>query len=180
MSDIDDFASRLLEESKRFLELAASDESGDGKTAHLHAAILTGFCALEAHVNAIADEFLHSESLSVHETALMSERKVRLQNGEFKISESLEMVRLEDRIQFLHARFSGKPLDRQSTWWSELGAATKRRNNLIHPKAAAPLSQREVELSVQAIVDTINALYQSIYGKPLPVASRGIQSKLTF
>ncbi|EMB13662.1 hypothetical protein RE6C_05608 [Rhodopirellula europaea 6C] len=116
----------------------------------------------------------------MHEEGLLSERKVRLKDGQFVLTDSLEMSRLEDRILFLHRRFSGKPLDRDSSWWCELGASTKLRNQLTHPKSVTVLSDRDVERSLQAIIDTINAMFLAIYKRPLPVAARGLQSKMTF
>lgn len=179
-TDIDEFANSLLEESKRFLELASECEDPAGQAAYRHGSLMLGFCALEAHVNAIATDFVGRSDLSAHESALLTERRVRLQDGEFVISDSLEMIRLEDRIQFLHRKFSGTPIDRSSIWWSELHSAMKLRNSLTHPKDATTASQGDANRAIQAIIDTIDALFLAIYKKPLPVASRGLQSKLSF
>ena len=57
VADIDSFAIQLLEESKRFAEkcrLTTLDL--EASCAFRHAALLLVFCALEAHVNAIAEE----------------------------------------------------------------------------------------------------------------------------
>ena len=50
MSQIDDFAQSLLEESKRFLEKAQSEESAEGAHAYMHASLMLAFSPLEAHV----------------------------------------------------------------------------------------------------------------------------------
>ena len=133
MTQIDAFASSLLEESKRFLEKAEDDEE-PATSAYLHASSLLAFCALEAHVNAIADDFLSRAELSPHELGVRTEREVRLERGAFQVQSSFKMVRLEDRIDFLHARFSGLPIDHSNSWWSQLADATKLRNKLTHPK----------------------------------------------
>ncbi len=72
---------------------------------------------LEAHVNSIADEFATRSGLAIHEQALLLEREVGLEDGQFRLRSGLKMARLEDRIEFLHSKFSGKPLDRASPWW---------------------------------------------------------------
>ena len=67
MDSIDTFASLLLEESKRFLELASDASHDEGVTANLHASMVLAFCALEAHVNAVSDEMAFRKGLTAHE-----------------------------------------------------------------------------------------------------------------
>ena len=67
MSDFDEFASSLLEESKRFLEKASVADEKSTQDAYLHASLLLSFCSLEAHINAISDEFAGRPEFSVHE-----------------------------------------------------------------------------------------------------------------
>jgi hypothetical protein len=179
VSAIDEFATSLLEEAKRFREKAA-DADDDGRAAYLHAALMVGFCALEAFINAIADDFIQGGQLAVHEKAFLLEREPRLDNGEFKVSDTLKMSRLEDRIGFLHRRFSGRALDRTASWWSELSTALKLRNALTHPKDMTPISADAVERALQAIVDSIDAIFQAVYKAKFPAAGRGLQSKMNF
>jgi hypothetical protein len=54
------FASTLLEEAKRFIEKATEAKEPAAKLAYLHAGLLVGFAAFEAHVNAMCDDFLSS------------------------------------------------------------------------------------------------------------------------
>lgn len=180
MSQIDQFAQSLLEESKRFLEKAKDGGDPGGINAHLHAALMLAFSSLEAHVNSIGDDFVARPEMTVHDRAILMEREVRLDKGEFKLTQTLKMVRLEDRIEFLHVRLSGKTIDRTQSWWSRLTDATKLRNQLTHPKEMIVIKEEAVERAVQAIVDTIDALYQAIYSLPFPAAARGVQSTLTF
>ena len=63
---------------------------------------MLAFCALEAHVNATADELSERPELSIHERALLLEQDVRFDNGEFKVG-GMRIVRLEDRILFCTA-----------------------------------------------------------------------------
>ena len=56
---------------------------------------MLAFCALEAHTNAIADEFSARPELTVHERAVLLEQEVRLDKGEFKTG-GLKIYRLEE------------------------------------------------------------------------------------
>lgn len=178
--NIDAFASTLLEEAKRFLELAKEADEPAGRDANLHASLMLSFCALEAHVNAVADEMAMTKNLLSHDRGVLLEREVRLEDGQFKLKKELKIFRLEDRILFLHARFSKALLDKKVHWWASLKAALGIRNQLTHPKEATTITVDSVEASIQSIIDAIDALYQAIYGKGFPALSRGLQSKLTF
>lgn len=180
MSGIDEFANSLLEESKRFLEIGSQHPTPEGQTAYLHAAMFLGLSALEAHVSAISEDFLTTDSLSAHERAILTERDVKLADGAFEVTDVLKMYRLEDRIQFLHRRFGSKPIDRTQQWWSELKSAIKVRNDLTHPKGSMKLSKDAVERAIQAIIDTLNALFEAVYQEKFPKARRRLQSKLDF
>ncbi len=180
MSAIDDFAASLLEEAKRFLEKANAESDNDAKSAFLHAALMLGFCALEAHVNATADEFAGRPELSLHERAILLEQEVRFHQGEFKASDNLRMVSLQDRILFLHLKFGGRPMDRTALWWSELSSALTTRNKLTHPKEVPVISVEDVKRALGAIIEGIDVLFRAIYRRPFPVASRRLDSNLTF
>ncbi len=181
MAAVDDISGVLLEEARRFLEKAQSEASSAGKTAYLHAALNLGFCSLEAHVNAIADDFLTQKNLSLMDRSILSEKEIRFGEGEFIVDDNrLKIYRLDDRIQFLHRRFSGKSLDRKSGWWSELQSAQMLRNRLAHPKDAPAIDERSVSRGLQSIIDTVSALYKAIYKRKFPGGSRGLQSGLTF
>ncbi len=182
MADFDLFANQLLEEAKRFLEKAKEPADSEGEAAHLHAALLLSFCALEAHINSIAEEFATHADLSDHERGVLLERDVRLENGQFQVQSGLKIARLEERIEFVHAKFSGKPLDRTSTWWSQLASALDLRNQLTHakPKTVPIVTHTAVRNAIQAIIDALDVLYQSIYKRAFPPAGRGLQSRFTF
>ena len=179
MPEIDEFARYLLEESKRFLEKASDATDKMAESAYLHAAVLLAFSSLEAHVNAVGDEFEQRPEFSVHEKGVILEREVRLENGEFVLTNSLKMSRLEDRILFLHSKFAS-PLDRSRSQWSHLKEAIDLRNQLTHPKEAITITEDAVSRAIVAVISTLDSLYQAVYGKPFPAAGRGLQSKLSF
>jgi hypothetical protein len=181
VAQIDLFAIQLLEEAKRFLEKANESPSDPtAEAANLHAALMLSFCALEAHINAIGQEFSTRPELSAHEKGMLLEQEVRLENGEFQLKAGLRMSKLEDRIELLHAKFSGKSVDRSSTWWSQLGAATSLRNQLTHARDIPAVSPNAVRNAIQAIIDVLEALYQAIYKRKFPPANRGLLSRLSF
>jgi len=180
MAEIDLFANQLLEEGKRFLEKATESDDKATIEANLHAALLLSFCSLEAHINAISEEFSNHAELSVHEKALLLEKDVRLEAGEFKVQSALKIARLEDRIEFLYVRFSGTPLDKNATWWANLGGATKLRNELTHVKTVPTISVKAVQQAIEAIISVLDALFAALYGSKFPPASRGIKSRMDF
>jgi|SRR6266550_4748647 hypothetical protein len=178
--NIDEFASSLLEEAKRFLEKATGGADASGAAAYLHAALMLGFCALEAHVNGIADDFARVRSdLSLADKGILLEKELRLEHGEFRLS-GLRMYRLEDRILFLHQKFGRAPLDRTAPAWGELLSAMDLRNQLTHPRRVPTITAGQVERALRAIIDVIDALFRGIYNRPLPAAGHGLQSKLVF
>lgn len=175
------FASSLLEEAKRYLEKAGVVSESAEKAAYLHAALLLGFASFEAHVNAIADDFLVREDLYPHERGILAEHDVDLVYGEFKEKQTFKMHRLEDRVLFLCRRFSKKPFDRSASYWSEFVNATKLRNKLTHPKSDPPeIAEAAVRRALVAIVETLNGMYLSVYRRKFPAHSRGVTSKMTF
>lgn len=180
MAEIDIFANQLLEEAKRFLEKARESSDSIAEAANLHAALMLTFCAFEAHINAIGEEFSARPELSAHERGLLLERDVRLERGEFQVKSGLRMARLEDRIEFLLAKFAAKPVDIGSSWWAQLAAATLLRNQLTHAKNVPEVSQGSVRAAIGAIVDALDTIYQGIYKRKFPPAARGLQSRLTF
>jgi len=181
MAEFDALSGELLEESKRFLEKASESPDSVAKTAYLRAALLLSCSALEARVNAIAADAAQCRTdLTIHERALLLEKDVRLEKGEFKIVETLKMARLDERIEFEFVRLSGKVLDKNALWWGELKAAIRLRNALTHPKDVPAVTEKSVAAGIQATIDALNALSKAIYRKPYPAANRRLASKLQF
>jgi hypothetical protein len=180
VADIDLFANQLLEEAKRFLEKAKDSVDPIAKASYLHAALMLSFCALEAHVSSIGEEFAIRTDLSAHEKGLLLEREVRLIHGEFQVQPSLKMSRLEDRIEFVHTRFSGKFLDRTAKWWAQLSSAMDLRNQLTHAKTVPLITEAAVASAIEAIIGALDVLYQAIYKRTFPSIGKGLQSRLTF
>jgi hypothetical protein len=180
-TDFNAFASQLLEESKGFLEKAGdSRKSSTAEKAYLHAALMLSFCALEAYLSAIGQVFSTSSALSLHEKCLLLERDVRLENGEFTEQPVVKMWRIEDRIEFLHAKFSGKQVNKSAHWWGQLQTAIHLRNELTHAKSVPSVTQRTVKEAVLAILGAIDALCLAIHKKRFPLASYGLTCRTPF
>lgn len=181
MTDIDNFASQLLEEAKRFLEKAVDSDDEGAEHAFLHASLMLSFCALEAHIHAIGDDFADNDVFSVHERGILQERAVRLVNGKFVIHmDQLKVSRLEDRIQLLYRKFSGASLDRTVNWWSRLREAMEVRNQLTHPKGVPLIDADIVKRAIDAIVAALDAVYRAVYKRKFPAAGRGLTSRMHF
>jgi uncharacterized protein YukE len=180
VSEIDVFANQLLEEAKRFLEKAEDGVDSVAQRAYLHAALMLSFCALEAHVNALGEEFSGAAGLSAHEQGILLERDVRLEGGKFELKQNLRIARLEDRIEFLHTKFSGKSVDRQSDWWQQLSTAMNLRNQLTHAKDVPQIGPAAVKAAVQAVVNTLDSLYRALYRRSFPLVGLAVKSQLTF
>lgn len=181
MAELSTFGSELLEESKRFLEKANEATDQNSKRAYIHAALMLGCAAFEAHLNAIADDFLSRPDLTPHERGLLAEHAVEIVDGEFKEKNVLKIQRIEDRVLFLCRRFSKKLVDRSAYYWSTFVEALRLRNSLTHPKAGmSPIGEAAVRRALTAIVEMLNFVFTSIYKRNLPASKRGLRSRLTF
>jgi len=181
MNEFDKFSLRLIEESKRFLEKAINEESIEGQSAYLHASLVIGFSALEAFINGIADEILVGTNISVLERSILSERDIKLINGEFQVQANLvKHFRLEERIQFLYKRHKNRHIDKGAEWWTDLKTGLELRNRLVHPREKHTLTPKQVEATLKAIIKTIDVLFKAIYHTGFPSAGRGLSSSMTF
>jgi hypothetical protein len=177
----DEFAALLLEEAKRFLEKYGSERREEGPVAaYLHAALLLGYCALEAHMNNIAADFSERREFTVLEKSLLNEKDFALKDGRFQLSKKTKMYRIEDRLEFLYRRFAKDSLDKNAPWWSHLKTGLELRNSLTHPRNPQPISEKEAADFLSAIIKAIDLLYQTIYDKPYPARGLRLQSRLTF
>jgi hypothetical protein len=180
VSSIDDFANLLFEEAKVYFQKGKQETSTEGKSAFFHASLLLGFCALEAHVNSIAEEFLTRQDLTLLDRSILSERDIELKNGRYELTNKLKMFRLEDRLEFLSQRFSKKAIDKTAAYWTNLRSAMQLRNNLTHPKVPPDVNERAVEQALKAILEILNVLYRNIYRRGYPRFRRGLEPAFNF
>lgn len=183
MNEIDRLSNELLEEAKRFLEKAqlASNGSAD-RGAYAHAAILLGFSALEAHLNAVAEELAARPNLGVLDRSILTEREFTLDDGRYQVTQRLKMYRLEDRLLYIVANFSpsGSQSPTTSAWWHKLKAGIDLRNQLVHPKTRVQVDTAAVGSALTAILECLDTVYQAVFSRPFPPLKRGLQSVLSF
>ena len=181
MSEIDYFASQLLEEAKRFLEKAKLECNPDGKDAYLHASLLLSVSSLEAHINAIADEKLIIQDLEMLEKSILSEKEFTLIDGKFELTERLKMYRMIERIEFIYRKFAHTIINKEEvTWWGPVNEAINKRNAFVHAKDHLELSEKDVEVAILNILELLNSIYNALYKTNYPAYGRKLDSKMVF
>jgi hypothetical protein len=181
---VDEAFATYFEDAKAFLSLAEGrlkDGEARCSEAYCRASLLVGFASFEAFLHSVSLDFLdsHHPDLSIHDRAFLSEKEVILgMEGEFEISERTKFGRFDDRIIFLYRRFSGKKFDRTKNFWSVLQSGIKLRNEVVHPKGCPQLVPKTVATILTAILDVMNYISMGIYRKKLPIASRGLTTRL--
>lgn len=180
MEELDKFASRLLEESKRFLEIAKQKTSEEEKEAFLHAALLVSFSSLEAFINGVVDDFKQMEVFDLQTKAFLTEREIRFDKGSFILTNSLKMSRLIEKIETLIVVFNKEEPDKNSQWWTDLQIGINLRNNIVHPKEYIPLKVDDLEKIIYAIITCIDCVFRAVFKKGLPVKNLGLDSKFNF
>lgn len=185
MNTFDNFCSDLFEEAKRFLEIAIESEKKtppDEAAIHAnqHACLLIGMCALEAYLNGISEEMCLSELMPLHEKGILLEKEIRLEKGEFVITNSLKMSRMTDRVELLYKRYKKEELTAEISWWVTLRQGIEARNKITHPKEHVTLTNQFLERVLQAIVDCMSALYRAVYSRDFPKTGLLLASRLSF
>lgn len=104
---------------------------------------------------------------------------MRLTDGRWSLGKDVKYFRIEDRLSFLFARF-GSVDARTRSWWSTLREAIAQRNALVHPREVVDLKQEDTNRFVISIIEALDDLYQSIFGRGHPARRRGSQSTLDF
>jgi len=180
LNDIDILSRRLLEQAKRFLELAVEQQGKEGEFPYCVAALLSGFSALEAHVNAIAEELAERKGCGILEKSILLEKDFKLISGKYSLTKSLKMYRMEDRISFILKNFSSVTFPPKETWWGEFADGTQLRNDLVHPKGEVTVDIPTVRRALLAIIELLEYIYRAVFTKGHPSYNRGIHSNLTF
>lgn len=180
MKTFDQYSLILLEQAKRFLEKAKEEKTEEGKTAYRIASLFISCCSLEAFINGVISDFERWDRFSVHERALLLEKNVRFDNGEYVISDQLQMTRLKDRIELLLHKFNCRLNYKQSKWWSLLLQTIDLRNSISHPKEVKQLNDKQIEDALESIIEGIDFIFRVIYKKGFPLKNKGISSELSF
>ena len=183
MNEFDCYCITLLDEAKRFLEIASEKykiDQNNNVVPYLRASLLISFSSLEAIVFGVSDDFVDSTALSLHEKAFLDEKEIILKNGDFEISDRLKMTRLTDRIEFLMQKFKPNSLNKNDAWWPQLNEGIRKRNSIVHPRENEKLTIENVRIYIYAIIQCIDAIYRAVYGRGFPQRSLGLTAKNNF
>lgn len=180
MSAFDNFCNELLEQSKRFNEKSKSETKPEGKVAYQHASLLLAICALEAYVNGISEEITLAKFFPIHEKGVLLEKEIKLEKGEWIITNSLKISRLTDKIELLYKRHTRAELSDTHSWWITLKNGINFRNKLTHPKDQVKLSDAENEKIIQAVIECVSILYKAVYKRQFPKSNFSVVSKFDF
>lgn len=177
MSDFENYSKQLLLSSKKFLEDAKAHSNNEPDFQRfLRASLTHAFFFLEAQLNYLAHHFSNSKDFDLIERALLSEMEVRLDKGQFRITDKPKFYSMEDRIEFLLRRFSSDIDAAKGTWFSALKDSIGVRNRLVHPKDAHEINIQEAEKAIISILDCLSSLYKSIFQKEFPLKSLGLHT----
>ncbi|TAL62221.1 MAG: hypothetical protein EPN85_03230 [Bacteroidetes bacterium] len=180
MNEFDIFCSNLLEESKRFLEKSKNEKNEDGKKAYQHSCLLLSICSLEAYINGISEEMTLANGFPIHFKGILLEKEIRIDKGEFILSDTLKMSRLTERIEILYRRYSRKKISDSNEWWAILKQGIDLRNKITHPKENIELTDILLEKILQSVIECLTAIYRAVYKNNFPKSNLSLTSKLNF
>lgn len=180
MNAFDVFCNDLLEEAKRFNEKSNSESNLEGKKAYQHASLLLTICALEAYINSISEEITIAKAFPIHEKGILLEKEVKLQKGEWVLTDNLKMSRLTDKVELLYKRHTGIVLENTQKWWPILKTGIECRNKITHPKSEVIMSNDFCEKVIRSVIECLAELYKAVYKRKFPKSHLSIISKLDF
>ena len=179
--EFDTFFTQLFEESKYLFEKSKESQEPQEKNIYLHSSLLLAMSSLEACINAIIEELLiepYDKKYSLLEQSVLLEKDIVFRDGIHKLGNSLKISRLIDKIELLFAKLNNNPLESSETWVIQLKQSIDVRNKLVHPKATLSLSEKQVEIAIHSVLETINELYKLVYKRNFPSYLLGLASKL--
>lgn len=178
INTFDEFTEKLFNEAKYLFELANETDNIDIERTYLHASLLVGMSALEAYINSISMELCDGFELNIFEKAMLSEKEIRFNNGEFQTTNHLKMVRIINRIELIYCKFSHEHLNDSATWFSDIKQAIQLRNDLVHPKNNINITKKQIKNVLNSILSTIDELYLAVYKTHVPILNYGLQSTI--
>ena len=108
------------------------------------------------------------------------EKDLRLEKGDFNLTNSLKMSRLTDRIEILYKRYKKIELNDSESWWKEIKSGIDLRNKLTHPKEKVTITDESLSKLLQAVLDCLSTIYFAVYKRKFPKANLLLTSKLDF
>ncbi len=139
---------------------------------YYRASIISLFNALEAFVNNLAESFASDSRCPNYEIAFLLDKKFEIVGDCFDITDRNEFHRLEDKLKFLLKKFvPGFDISKRSSW-SDFLEIKKVRDNLVHSRKEEDENTIEaynklVKRGLASVIEIMDCLIQSLYGKPL-------------
>ncbi len=117
-------------------------------------ALVIGVCGkLEAQVNALSQELALRDGLSILDQSILLEKDYSLDKGVFNLTAKLKMYRLEDRVVLILKTLTARAEGNKEVWGGQVNAAIDHRNDIVHPKTVADLSEERVERALSAVLE---------------------------
>ena len=130
--------------------------------------------AVESFINNMMSDFasLPESLFTVYEQGFLSERAVSfsasgVNAGRFELTNRTEYKRLEDKILFLLARFSGDAVNKGDSLWQKFGKAKEIRDHLTHPRKNIEVSPTpsDARNALEVGKDIIALVSSKVWGK---------------
>lgn len=171
--DLGEDLNRRFEYAKAFYAKSKLATKPDERKTYVEVCFALGFSFLEGTLSYISDHFADSRGFDTFERSIMNEQDLRIVRGQPQAA-GVKYRTLEERLQFLFWRFSHKPFDTQQKWWSALKQAINQRNDLMHPKKGAALTEDDAERCLLAILEATDCLFKTVFNNSWPKAKRGL------
>ncbi len=175
MSDFNAYSKELLQASKSFLIEAKADGITLPEAQRCFRASIThAFFFLEAEINYIAAHFKDHPDFDLSERSLLSEKEIRIDKGVFFLSHVDKFFRMEDKIEFLLARFAGHLSKHKGSWFADLRLSIQLRNSIVHPKDVRQIGEDDCKRCILSVLGCISALYRAVFNKEFPLIKLGL------
>lgn len=126
----------LFTDSSEFLRMAEiNEDETDVCQRFCRASILASWAGFEAWINKTCVDFANNDNkLTLLERALLLERRVNFEHGVFSISNSIKYESVENRLEFLIAKYGKQKIRKNTPQWNRFKESKKIRDSITHPK----------------------------------------------
>ena len=159
-------------EDAHYFAVEAKEKTDEREAKRLYrACVFYAASALEAFIGYI-NNIVIQVGLQPYEIALLADKKFRLNNGIFEVSDIFELHGIEDKLKFLFYKFNPSFNLEHYPAWSQYIEFKEFRNMIIHPiheedEIDITEYQKKIRRGISAIIEIIDCLCQQIIGKPL-------------
>ena len=171
--DFLDYAESFYSQARQASEL----EQSAAEERSVIASLLLSWIAMESFINNMMADFavLPPGMFSLPERALLTEQKLEFMDsgseaGQFRVSDTPEYRRLEDKILFLVAKFGmGTKLDKGGHLWQSFEAVREKRNQITHPRKSYDMSLilADAKDALEVAKAIIKMVSEKVWGKAI-------------